>query len=39
MLMFQVTREEAEELILKETKWEYEEGSRKASERFRSVIW
>ena len=37
--MFQVTREEAEELTLKETKWEYEEGSRKGSEQFRSVIW
>lgn len=37
--MFQVNREEIEELILKENNWEYEEGYRKPSEQFRCVIW
>lgn len=37
--MFQVNREEIEELILKENNWEYEEGYSKASEQFRCVIW
>lgn len=37
--MFQVNREEIEELIWKENNWEYEEGYRKASGQFRSVIW
>ncbi|RLV99680.1 hypothetical protein DV515_00009576 [Chloebia gouldiae] len=32
--MFQVNREEIEELILKENNWEYEEGYRKVSEQF-----
>ncbi|XP_041281819.1 microphthalmia-associated transcription factor isoform X6 [Onychostruthus taczanowskii] len=32
--MFQVNREEIEELILKENNWEYEEGYRKASVQF-----
>lgn len=37
--MFQVNREEIEELILRENNWEYGEGYRKASEQFRCVIW
>lgn len=37
--MFQVNKEEIEELILKENNWEYEEGYREASEQFRCVIW
>lgn len=37
--MFQVNKEEIEELILKENNWEYEERYRKASEQFRCVIW
>lgn len=37
--MFQVNKEEIEELILKKNNWEYEERYRKASEQFRCVIW